>query len=97
MEKIIVQPAKVRGLGNIVDIKTVNDFTPYDSKITSASETINGVTTTVYTLTGDLGGITLTVTKQYVAENDTITLTAQLRDANGDYIEDAEVSFYKEA
>ena len=97
MEKIIVQPEKVRGLGNIVDIKTVNDFTPYDSQISSATETINGVTTTVYTLTGDLGGITLTVTKQYVAEDDTITLTALLRDSTGAVVEDAEISFYKEA
>ncbi|MBR3140446.1 MAG: hypothetical protein IKF11_06230 [Methanobrevibacter sp.] len=50
MEKIIVNPEKVRGLGNILFPKSLEDFETYLSKLTSATEDINDVSNNTYVL-----------------------------------------------
>jgi len=45
MEKIIVNPLNVRGLGNVVESKEASDFLGYNSKTTSSTDSTYG---TVY-------------------------------------------------
>lgn len=97
VEKVIVKPNEIRGLGNIIIPKSLSDFTLYNSALSSSTKTVNGVSTTVYTLTSDLSGILLTVTKNYVASSDTITITATVTDEDGEPVSGAEVKFYKES
>lgn len=51
VEKIIVTPTSVRGMGNIISPKTDDDFT-VDSQCTldESTDTVNGVSVNVYTL-----------------------------------------------
>ena len=95
VEKITINPSRVRGVGNIISpSKTVSDFTPYNSTITSGNETINKLSTVVYNLSANVGGIVLTVAKEYVASSDTVVFTATVHDEHGSPLEDAEVKFY---
>ena len=55
VEKIIVSPDSIRGLGNIVAPKTTSDYELVDCTLSSGTDTVNGVTVTVYTLTYDGG------------------------------------------
>jgi len=56
VEKIIVSPDSIRGLGNIVSSKSTTDYTLSDCTLTTSTDTVNGVSTTVYTLTYSGGG-----------------------------------------
>lgn len=56
VEKIIVSPESIRGLGNIVSPKSSSDFTVEDCTIATSTATVNGVSMTVYTLTPEGGG-----------------------------------------
>ena len=49
VEVFSVNPKGIRGLGNIVDTKTVNDFDKYLSTTSSSTDTVDGVSRTVYT------------------------------------------------
>ena len=49
MDKIIVNPLDVRGLGNIVSPKTISDFGVLNSTISSSTDTVNNESMTVYT------------------------------------------------
>ena len=51
VEKIIINPNKVRGYGNIMSPHSTSDYETYASSITSGTDTVNGVETTVYTMT----------------------------------------------
>lgn len=55
VEKIIVSPDSIRGLGNIVAPKLTSDYELVDCTLSSGTDTVNGVTVTVYTLTYDGG------------------------------------------
>lgn len=59
VEKIIVNPQKVRGLGNIVLEKDSEDFVEYLCDISEDVETINGVLEDVFTLSPNGGGSTV--------------------------------------
>ena len=48
VEKIIVNPSEVRGLGDIVSSKGVNDFTKYHTKLTTTTDTVHGTTQNIY-------------------------------------------------
>ena len=48
MERVIVTPGDVRGLGNIVSPKIVNDFGEYQANVSSSTATVNGESMTVY-------------------------------------------------
>lgn len=50
VEKIIINPTKVRGYGNIVSSKGANDFITYAGSITEGTDTVYGATEKVYTV-----------------------------------------------
>ena len=50
MEKITITPNMVRGLGDIISPKTLSDFNKQYSTLTTTTDTVHGVTTTIYDL-----------------------------------------------
>ena len=61
VEKIIVNPGKVRGLGNIVHPKMGDDFTEYMASLTVDTDTVNGVEETVYVLEPETSTISVSL------------------------------------
>ena len=53
VEKIIISPDRVRGLGNIITPKETTDYELSDCALTTGADTVNGETVTVYTLEYD--------------------------------------------
>ena len=51
VEKIIINPNEVRGYGNIMSSHTSSDYELSDCTISSGTDTVNGASATVYTLT----------------------------------------------
>lgn len=51
VEKIIINPNKVRGYGNILSPHSSSDYELEDCTIATGTDTVNGATETVYTLT----------------------------------------------
>ena len=51
VEKIIINPEEVRGLGNIMSPHSSSDYEVYMSSISSGTDTVNGQTMTVYEMT----------------------------------------------
>ena len=62
VEKIIVNPNEVRGLGDILSPKSDTDFIEYASSVTEGTDTVYGVTEEVFSLTSTIlfsdGGVT---------------------------------------
>ena len=50
VEKIIVNPNEVRGLGDIVSPKSDTDFIEYASNVTEGTDTVYGATEKVFSL-----------------------------------------------
>ena len=50
VEKITITPNHIRGMGNIIDPKTDDDFTVEDCTITESTDTVNGLTVPVFEL-----------------------------------------------
>jgi len=50
VEKIIINPDKVRGYGNIMNQHSVTDYTKYVCTLTEETDTVNGQNNTVYKL-----------------------------------------------
>ena len=50
VEKIIINPEEVRGLGNIMSPHSSSDYEVYMSSISTGTDTVNGQTMTVYEL-----------------------------------------------
>jgi len=48
MEKIIITPENVRGLGDIINTKGANDFTKQYSTLTQTTDTVHGTTTKIF-------------------------------------------------
>ena len=59
VEKIIVSPESIRGLGNIVVPKTGADFEEYNCTMEVSDDTVNGEDVTVYVLTPETTTISL--------------------------------------
>lgn len=59
VEKIIISPESIRGLGNIVMPKTGADFEEYNCTMEVSEDTVNGETVTVYVLTPETTTISL--------------------------------------
>ncbi len=51
VEKIIINPTKVRGYGNILNVHTSTDYTNYACTLTEETDTVNGAETTVNKIT----------------------------------------------
>ena len=56
VEKIIINPNKVRGYGNIVEDHNLTDYSTSESIMSKISETVNGVLAKVYTLSYSVYG-----------------------------------------
>ena len=96
VEKITINPTKVRAYGNIMNVKTDEDYELVDCTITEATDTINGVSMTVYLLEPDLGeSTTLTVTSSSatLVLDGTVTISATLKDSSNVAISGATVTF----
>lgn len=50
VEKIIVNPSSVRGLGDILEAKATSDYTLYGSTLSAGTDTVNGATVNVMVL-----------------------------------------------
>ena len=59
VEKIIISPESIRGLGNIVMPKNGADFEEYNCTMEVSEDTVNGETVTVYVLTPETTTISL--------------------------------------
>ena len=53
VEKIIVNPSEVRGLGDIISPKSTSDFTLYGSTLSSSTDTVYGASSSVFVLESD--------------------------------------------
>lgn len=51
VEKITINPTKVRGYGNIMNVHSSTDYDAYMSSISTGTDTVNGQTMTVYEMT----------------------------------------------
>lgn len=96
MEKIIVDFKEVRGLGNIVSPKSLEDFEMNLCNLTTDTDTVSGVVTTVYQMVYSNESITVVVSSQYVKSGDSVTVTVTVLDENGSPVEDASVDLFKE-
>ena len=85
VEKIIINPTKVRGYGNIVSSKGANDFITYAGSITEGTDTVYGATEKVFSLEDTIifrdGGVTGNKnTDWYIRDADTSELTVTVDD-----------------
>lgn len=95
-ERIYVIPENVRGLGNIVGEKSVDDFERYLSNLVANSEVVNAETVTVFTLEVNAYSVRLTVPDSSVSYGSDIVCNAVLTDSNGDAVSGASVTFYRD-
>ena len=95
VEKIIVSPESIRGLGNIVSPKTGADFSVSDCVLTVSTDTVDGETVTVFGLQPEstVLSVSLTVDDNSVMIGDTIVLSATVLDEMTAPVEGASVSF----
>ncbi|WP_295588807.1 hypothetical protein [uncultured Methanobrevibacter sp.] len=57
MDKLILNPEGIRGLGNILPSKSSSDFRNYQCKVSSSTDTVNGESMTVFSLSALNGAI----------------------------------------
>lgn len=93
VEKVFISPNRVRAYGNIVNMKTGDDFTRVNSELTVTTDTVNGAEMTVFQF-GVEGGISIALVSSasacYVGDNVLLTATV----VNGtEPVEAAEVTF----
>ena len=95
VEKIIISPESIRGLGNIVMPKTGADFRSVDCTVLVGTDTVNDETVTVFTLESSvtLLSVVLSVDDSSVVVGDTVTLSATVTDEMTQPVEGATVSF----
>ena len=95
MEKIIVNPLSVRGLGDIVSPKILADFDVCDSVLASSTDTVNGVSMTVYTTSYRSGSRLLKSGDGFIVYTPDLTsmsVSAVLKTKSGSAISSASVS-----
>lgn len=94
VERITVNPEEIRGLGNIVEKHTIDDYITYNCSIEAGTATIGGVETEVYEM--EMGSPTVTVSlsasSSTVYVGTIVTLTATVLE-EGSALEDAAVEF----
>ena len=81
MERVIVNPGNVRGLGNIVSPKTLTDFSVCNGKLASSTESVNNVDMTVYTSSYLAGSsLSLSYTNLIATTDTSFTISVALKD-----------------
>lgn len=93
VEKIIINPNKVRGYGNIISPHSSSDYELEDCTIATGTDTVNGATETVYTLTPTFShSYSLAFgSASYTATGGSCTVTVTLTD-NSTPVENATIS-----
>ena len=96
VERVYLQPGEVRGLGNIVSPKTTNDFSKYNSKLTcDETGNVNGATMPLYSLVYFIAQFVVTVSRNFVADDDSLTVSVTLTE-NNTPVSGGSVKFYYE-
>ena len=96
MEKIIITPEKVRGMGNIVDVKTVGDFTSSNTSLSEGeSEVVGAFNRQVFIMEyqNDKLYFTEVVTRSFLT-NANNTFKGIVKDDNGRVVTGASVKLY---
>lgn len=93
VEKVFISPNRVRAYGNIMNMKTGDDFTLVNSELTVTTDTVDGAEMTVFQFEVE-GGISIALTSSSSTCNvgDNVLLTATVLDDNAP-VEAAEVTF----
>ena len=94
VDRVIVTPESIRGLGNIVIEKGTSDYSVFQSELSSGTDTINGEDSTVFCLSYQGGYVVLlTVSSGSVSYGSSVTLTATVMEA-GSGVSGETVTFY---
>lgn len=93
VEKVFISPNRVRAYGNIVNMKTGDDFTLVNSELTVTTDTVDGAEMTVFQF-GVEGGISIALisSASTCTVGDNVLLTATVM-ADNTPVEAAEVTF----
>ena len=93
VEKVFISPNRVRAYGNIINMKTGDDFTLVNSELTVTTDTVNGAEMTVFQFEVE-GGISIALVSSASTCNvgDNVLLTATVLDDSAP-VEAAEVTF----
>lgn len=93
VEKVFISPNRVRAYGNIVNMKTGDDFTLVNSELTVTTDMVDGAEMTVFQFEVE-GGISIALVSSSSTCNvgDNVLLTATVLDDNAP-VEAAEVTF----
>ena len=82
VEKVFISPNRVRAYGNIVNMKTGDDFTLVNSELTVTTDTVDGAEMTVFSMECE-PHISLTATNPYMLSGETTDLVVSLVNAFG--------------
>ena len=77
VEKVFISPNRVRAYGNIVNMKTGDDFTLVNSELTVTTDTVDGAEMTVFSMEVT-PYIQLTATNPYLVSGETTDLVVSL-------------------
>lgn len=77
VEKIIINPTKVRAYGNIIGAKDSTDYDTYNAYITEITDTVYGSTSNVFSMECE-PHISLTATNPYMVSGETTDLVVSL-------------------
>ena len=92
MDRVSVNPLKVRCLGNVVSPKTVSDFGTLNGTVSSSSDTVNNQTMTVYSTDYLVGSsISLSVGGVIGSDVDEFTVYATLKNNSNSAVSSATV------
>ena len=93
VEKVFISPNRVRAYGNIINMKTGDDFTLVNSELTVTTDTVDGAEMTVFQFEVE-GGISIALVSSASTCNvgDNVLLTATVLDDSAP-VEAAEVTF----
>ena len=93
VEKVFISPNRVRAYGNIMNMKTGDDFTLVNSELTVTTDTVNGAEMTVFQFEVE-GGISIALVSSASTCNvgDNVLLTATVLEDSAP-VEAAEVTF----
>ena len=94
VEKVIISPTKVRAHGNIMMVKSIDDYTTMNAGLTTGTDTINGQTESVFVAVYDEEpmSVALTSTETSISVGESALLSATVTD-DGSVVEDATVTF----
>lgn len=82
VEKVFISPNRVRAYGNIVNMKTGDDFTLVNSELTVTTDTVNGAEMTVFSMEV-APHISVSATNPYMLSGETTDIVVKLEKGLG--------------